>query len=73
MIALLVGVAVSFLFCLLVTPLAIRAFRRRNIGQFIQEDVEGHMHKRGTPTMGVRAPPKSEGDGFVLPDRPLNP
>jgi phospho-N-acetylmuramoyl-pentapeptide-transferase len=35
-----------------VTPIAIRTLRKRNIGQFIQEDVAGHMHKRGTPTMG---------------------
>lgn len=34
------------------TPLAIRYFRRRSIGQFIQEEVKGHHHKQGTPTMG---------------------
>jgi len=51
-ISLLIASAVAFSFSILVTPIAIRALRRRNIGQFIQEDVEGHMHKRGTPTMG---------------------
>ena len=49
---LLVAAAVAFLFTILVTPIAIRTLRRYNIGQFIQEDVQGHMHKRGTPTMG---------------------
>jgi phospho-N-acetylmuramoyl-pentapeptide-transferase len=33
-------------------PWAIRFLRDHDIGQFIQEDVEGHEHKRGTPTMG---------------------
>ncbi len=33
-------------------PLTIRRLRERGIGQFIQEDVEGHAHKHGTPTMG---------------------
>ena len=87
MIPLLVGVAVSFLFCLLVTPLAIRAFRQRNIGQFIQEDIEGHMHKRGTPTMGgfvmlfavllgfivAHLQLFTFGDGFSLDVRPFAP
>jgi phospho-N-acetylmuramoyl-pentapeptide-transferase len=35
------------------TPYAIRLFRRREIGQFIQEEIAGmHGHKQGTPTMG---------------------
>ena len=51
---LLVAAAVAFLFTILVTPIAIRTLRRYNIGQFIQEDVQGHMHKRGTPTVGGR-------------------
>jgi phospho-N-acetylmuramoyl-pentapeptide-transferase len=35
------------------TPYAIRYFRRREIGQFIQEEIVGmHGHKQGTPTMG---------------------
>jgi len=42
----------AFAFTILVTPVAIRVLRSHSIGQFIQEDVRGHMHKRGTPTMG---------------------
>lgn len=52
MISLLIAAGIGFFFTLLVTPIAIRTLRKRNIGQFIQEDVAGHMHKRGTPTMG---------------------
>jgi phospho-N-acetylmuramoyl-pentapeptide-transferase len=44
--------SISFAFTILITPLAIRVLREHSIGQFIQEDVRGHMHKRGTPTMG---------------------
>jgi phospho-N-acetylmuramoyl-pentapeptide-transferase len=47
-VALAIGVAIS----IFGTPLAIKFFRRRSIGQFIQEEVEGHHHKQGTPTMG---------------------
>jgi len=52
MIALLVGAAAAMVISILGTPLAIRYFRRRNIGQFIQDEVQGHHHKQGTPTMG---------------------
>ena len=52
MIQLLIAATISFAFTIFVTPIAIRVFRARSIGQFIQEDVQGHMHKRGTPTMG---------------------
>ena len=52
MIALLVAAAVSFILSIFSTPVAIRVLRRNDIGQFIQEDVEGHAHKHGTPTMG---------------------
>jgi len=52
MISILIAVAVAFVVALFATPFAIRALRKRNIGQFIQEEVEGHRHKRGTPTMG---------------------
>jgi phospho-N-acetylmuramoyl-pentapeptide-transferase len=40
------------LLTIFLTPVAIRTLRRRAIGQFIQEEVAGHHHKRGTPTMG---------------------
>ena len=52
MLALLSSAAIAFGVSILATPYAIRFLRRRNIGQFIQEEVEGHSHKRGTPTMG---------------------
>lgn len=52
MIPLLIAAAVALIVSILGTPLAIRFFRRRAIGQFIQEDIKGHAHKQGTPTMG---------------------
>ena len=53
MIALLVAAALGLLLSIFGTPYAIRALRRRQIGQFIQEDIQGqHAHKQGTPTMG---------------------
>ncbi len=52
MIALLISSGVSFVVAILLTPLAIRILRRHEIGQFIQAELEGHEHKRGTPTMG---------------------
>lgn len=52
MISLLLSSAIAFVLVISVTPLAIRYLRGRNIGQFIQAEVEGHMHKQGVPTMG---------------------
>ena len=53
MIPLLIAAAVGLLASIFGTPLAIRFLRRREIGQFIQEDIQGqHGHKQGTPTMG---------------------
>lgn len=52
MIPLLVAAAVGLGASIFGTPYAIRFFRRREIGQFIQEDIKGHAHKQGTPTMG---------------------
>lgn len=53
MIALLVAAALGLIISIFGTPYAIRILRRREIGQFIQEDIEGqHGHKKGTPTMG---------------------
>jgi len=51
-IRLLAGAAVGMLASILLTPYAIRFLRKREIGQFIQEDIKGHAHKQGTPTMG---------------------
>lgn len=53
MISLLVAAAVGVVVSIFGTPYAIRFFRRREIGQFIQEEIAGmHGHKQGTPTMG---------------------
>lgn len=52
MIALLVAVAAGLFLSIVGTPPVIRALRRRQIGQFIQEEIQGHHHKQGTPTMG---------------------
>lgn len=52
MISLLIGAAVGLLVSIFGTPYAIRFFRNREMGQFIQEDIKGHAHKQGTPTMG---------------------
>ena len=53
MIPLLIATAVGLLVSIFGTPYAIRFLRRREIGQFIQEDIQGqHAHKQGTPTMG---------------------
>lgn len=53
MIPLLIAAAVGLTVSILGTPYAIRYFRRREIGQFIQEEISGmHGHKQGTPTMG---------------------
>jgi phospho-N-acetylmuramoyl-pentapeptide-transferase len=85
-IPLLVAAAVGLLTSIFATPYAIRFFRRREIGQFIQEDIKGHAHKQGTPTMGgvvfvtaavfgwllahVRV--WTPADGFSLELRPFN-
>jgi len=52
MMAMLAAAVVAFGVTVVLTPIAIRLLRSREIGQFIQEEVEGHIHKRGTPTMG---------------------
>ncbi len=53
MISLLIAATVGLLVSIFGTPYAIRVFRRREIGQFIQEEIVGmHGHKQGTPTMG---------------------
>jgi phospho-N-acetylmuramoyl-pentapeptide-transferase len=51
-IALLISSTIAFILVIFLTPLAIRALRRNNIGQFIQTELEGHLHKQGVPTMG---------------------
>jgi phospho-N-acetylmuramoyl-pentapeptide-transferase len=52
-ISLLIGAAVGLLVSIFGTHYAIGFFRKRSIGQFIQEEIAGmHAHKQGTPTMG---------------------
>jgi phospho-N-acetylmuramoyl-pentapeptide-transferase len=51
-IPLLIAAGVGLAASILGTPYAIRYFRAREMGQFIQEDIKGHAHKHGTPTMG---------------------
>ncbi|MEE9473446.1 MAG: phospho-N-acetylmuramoyl-pentapeptide-transferase [Acidimicrobiia bacterium] len=52
MIGLLVAVVISFGLAFVTMPSAIKFLRERDVGQFIQDDVAEHSHKRGTPTMG---------------------
>ncbi len=52
MIRLGMAAGMAFLASILVMPWGIKKLREHNIGQFIQEEVEGHFHKQGTPTMG---------------------
>ncbi|HKZ19469.1 MAG TPA: phospho-N-acetylmuramoyl-pentapeptide-transferase [Acidimicrobiia bacterium] len=52
MISLLIAAAVSLAVSIFGTPIAIRLLRERSVGQFIQEEITGHAHKHGTPTMG---------------------
>nr|MDQ6947379.1 phospho-N-acetylmuramoyl-pentapeptide-transferase [Actinomycetota bacterium] len=53
MVALLVALGVGLLASMMGTPLLIRAFQERGIGQRIREDgPQGHITKAGTPTMG---------------------
>lgn len=52
MILLLIAAASGVMLSIFSLPGTIAALRRRAIGQFIQEEVTGHAHKHGTPTMG---------------------
>jgi phospho-N-acetylmuramoyl-pentapeptide-transferase len=52
-VGILIAAAVALAAGLVGTPLAIRTFRRRGLGQLIQVDLpDAHQTKRGTPTMG---------------------
>jgi phospho-N-acetylmuramoyl-pentapeptide-transferase len=48
----LLSAAVSMAVALFGTPIAIRVFTRRGLGQEIRSDGPAHASKRGTPTMG---------------------
>lgn len=53
MVQLIIAGVVSFLVAIFTTPLLIRYFHRREMGQEIREDgPKWHAKKRGTPTMG---------------------
>lgn len=52
MVALLIAGAVSLAVPLFGMPLFIRLLTGRGVGQSIQEEVQQHEHKQGTPTMG---------------------
>ena len=52
MIAVIVAGGISFLFVLFSTSIGVSYFKSKNIGQPIQEELNFHDHKRGTPTMG---------------------
>jgi phospho-N-acetylmuramoyl-pentapeptide-transferase len=52
-VGILIAAAVALAAGLVGTPLAIRTFRRRGLGQLIQVDLpDAHQTKRGTPTLG---------------------
>jgi phospho-N-acetylmuramoyl-pentapeptide-transferase len=49
----LIAAGIGLILSILLTPLAIRAFRRQGLGQEIRDDgPESHLSKKGTPTMG---------------------
>jgi phospho-N-acetylmuramoyl-pentapeptide-transferase len=49
----LIAAGVGLIISILLTPIAIRAFRRQGLGQEIRDDgPESHLSKKGTPTMG---------------------
>ena len=52
MIAIIVSGGISFLIVLVTTNLGVNFFKSKKIGQSIQEEVNFHEHKKGTPTMG---------------------
>lgn len=53
MINIVIAGAVGLVLSMLGTPLAIRLFSRRGIGQNVREEgVQAHLGKKGTPTMG---------------------
>jgi phospho-N-acetylmuramoyl-pentapeptide-transferase len=49
----LIAAGFGLIISILLTPIAIRAFRRQGLGQEIRDDgPESHLSKKGTPTMG---------------------
>ncbi|MBV9283559.1 MAG: phospho-N-acetylmuramoyl-pentapeptide-transferase, partial [Acidimicrobiia bacterium] len=67
MVALLMASAVALLLALGFTPIVIRYFQTRGIGQQIREDgPQGHFIKAGTPTMGGIALVGAAVAGYVV-------
>ena len=63
----LVAAGFGLVFSILLTPLAIKAFRRRGFGQEIRDDgPESHLSKKGTPTMGGTVIVFSTVAGYLL-------
>ena len=52
MIGIIVSGGLSFIFVIISTFFGVNYFKSKNIGQNIQEEVDFHDHKKGTPTMG---------------------
>ncbi len=67
MVALLMASGVALILALLLTPILIRSFQTRGIGQQIREDgPQGHFTKAGTPTMGGIALVGAAVAGYVV-------
>jgi phospho-N-acetylmuramoyl-pentapeptide-transferase len=52
MMAMFAAAVVAFGVTVVLTPIAVHVLRGRQMGQYIQDEVTGHHHKGGTPTMG---------------------
>ncbi|MBV8297153.1 MAG: phospho-N-acetylmuramoyl-pentapeptide-transferase, partial [Acidimicrobiia bacterium] len=67
MVALLMASAVALLLALTLTPVLIRSFQLRGVGQQIREDgPQGHFTKAGTPTMGGLAVVSAAVAGYAI-------
>lgn len=52
MIGIIVSGGISFLVVIFTTLIGVNYFKSKSIGQEIQEELDFHIHKKGTPTMG---------------------
>ena len=63
----LIAAGIGLIMSILLTPIAIRAFRRQGLGQEIRDDgPESHLSKKGTPTMGGTVIVGATVGGYVL-------
>jgi phospho-N-acetylmuramoyl-pentapeptide-transferase len=68
----LIAAGIGLIISILLTPLAIRAFRRQGLGQEIRDDgPESHLSKQGTPTMGGTVIVGATVVGYVAAHLPL--